>query len=80
MGELTKSDLENYDESEGIYTGDNICCPHCGKEQEQYTGGDPIPEMFNDGAGFDFNCDSCGREFYVVTTVTYSYDVFRELP
>lgn len=80
MADLLQSDIEDYDEHDGVYCGDEICCPHCGKQQEQYKGGDPVPEMYKDDGIAEFKCESCDEVFYSYTTVTYSYDVFRESP
>ena len=78
MGDLPKSDIENYDEHDGIYCGDEICCPHCGKQQTRFKDGDPDPMLYQDGGVAEFECQACDEVFYSYTTLTYSYDVFKE--
>lgn len=48
-------------------------CPHCAADFEVWSGDRPLALNYEDGGITPFECESCGKEFFSMTRVEYTF-------
>lgn len=68
---------ESIEEGESdTFSSDYVVCPYCGDAISDEDLID-LPECYEDGQ-HEITCDECGREFEVITYVSYSWKTSRK--
>lgn len=75
LKELNEARSSLNSENPDTFSNDYVICPYCGDAISDEDLID-LPECYEDGQ-HEITCDECGREFEVITYVSYSWKTSR---